>query len=193
MSFGQSQGYRIVSDEHEVDLAGFRATTWQLQQAGWRLAAEQEVREGRLQLMMRHDGLGLYGVCEEMRFNYFEWHERDRFRREDRGLHFVCRRLSVEMKVSMEYAMRFQPIDARPVVKVEPMRSIEDFKIFAPSLARTEQIIIEPQSVQECLDLIKKMQAPELAAIRERNRRRDEAPEPGPQQIFHAQILSLAA
>lgn len=190
---------RIVSDEYMVDLAGFRATTWQLQQSGWQIAADQDVAGRRIQLLLRHNGLGVYGVSDAMPFDYMGWIREQRQYRSMTGLQpelaFRVRRLSVEMKVDITFAQRFHVIDAMPLIVCDAPRSIEDFHIFSTPLVRTEQIIVEPQSVAECLALIKKMQAPELAEIRERNRRREamEQPEPGPRQVFHAQILSLAA
>jgi hypothetical protein len=93
---------------------------------------------------------------------------------------------------TMESSFNFQAVDASPQFVSDKRRSIEDFGIFATPLARTEEIIVEPETVMGLLEKIKAMQAPELAAIREKNRRRDQH-QPMERQQFHAQILSLAA
>lgn len=85
----------------------------------------------------------------------------------------------------------FKPIDARPQFVNTEYKNIEDYGIFATPLVRTEEILIEPSSVAECLDLIRRLQAPDLADIRQRNRAANDAPIA--RQTFHAQILSLAA
>lgn len=88
----------------------------------------------------------------------------------------------------------FTPIDARTQMhdintEVRPM---DAFEIFAVPLVRTEEIIVEPASVMELMDQIKKLQAPELARIRERQRQADRG-DPIQQTRYHAQIISLAA
>lgn len=182
----------VYSHPHRVHFAGWETTTYALQRAGWKLSAMQDPHMGRLQLAMRLESADLYMVSEVLGVNFMHFHH-DYLR--DRELDFVVRKVvgrDIVPVAGVDFS-RYQPIDAEPVYEMRRPKSIKDFNIFAVPLARTEQIIVEPQSVQECLDLIRKMQAPELAEIRERNRRRDAMQEPAPQQVFHAQILSLAA
>lgn len=73
-------------------------------------------------------------------------------------------------------------------VKADAAKQLSDFAVFAPM---AEEIIVEPATVAGLLDQIKQLQAPELAAIRERNRRADSRNFTA--QRFHAQIVSLAA
>lgn len=172
-----------------VLFAGWESTTLALQHAGWRLAAEQDVEWGRLRLMMRFEPAKLTVVCEDVnhRFSMRGWGDRD-----DLPV-FVARYATSDLKVVEPMdPSAFFAIDATPHIVYEPPKSIDDFKLFATAQTRTEEIIVEPQSVAECLDLIKKLQAPELAAIRERNRKR-EMRERMPAETFHAQIISIAA
>ncbi len=176
--------YRMLSQPHRVIFAGFESTTTRLQQAGWQLSAEQLMDRMSVRLALKLQMAGLYMVAEQQDCDFYN--------RRHEPMTFHIKHCSSNMVIQMmETVFNFKPIDAYPQMTESPRKSIEDFGIFAPLLARTEEIIIEPQSVAECLELIKKMQAPELAAIRKRNS--DESNRPIQRQTFHAQILSLAA
>lgn len=181
----------LRSEPMEVRFAGFSSDTLSLQEAGWRLAVEEDFRHGRLSLMMRHEQAGLYLVADDVSFNYYE---RIDGRPRGRLPVFVVRRVARSLesvRCSFDFNS-FAPVDAVPHIAALTHQRIEEFSLFGAPLVKTEEIIIEPQSVAECLALIRKMQAPELADLRERNARRERA-EPINQQRFHAQILSLAA
>lgn len=179
----------VRSEPMEIHFAGFRGTTYDLQRAGWRLAVHEDFHRCTIQLMARHEGAQLYLVADEARHNY-------KMRstpgvREDLPV-FVVRQVAraLEMlRVSFDLAS-FGPVDAEPRWEEFKPRRIEDFALFGAPLVKTEEIIIEPQSVQECLDIIRRLQAPELAEIRKRNAQRERALEA---TKFHAQILTLAA
>lgn len=180
----------IMSQPHEVRFAGFTSTTTQLQQAGWRLAAEQDIYRDSLRLLARHDNAGLYLVADQVGLNYFQFAQRPE--RLVFHVSYVARALEC-LRVDFPFDA-FKSIDAMPQVVPMNRQRIEDFEIFATPLVRTEEIIVEPQSVAECLELIRKMQAPELAQIRKRNQYREGERAPAVNQTnFHAQIISLAA
>lgn len=175
----------------EVRFAGFSSDTLSLQEAGWRLAVEEDFQHGAIRMLMRHEGLGLYMVADDAAFDYF-MHARQQIR--PRQPIFVVRYAarSLNSQVCNLDFSKFTAVDAMPHRAPVSFRRIEDFALFGAPLVKTEEIIVEPQSVAECLDLIRKMQAPELAAVRQRNLARDRD-QPMAQQQFHAQILSLAA
>jgi hypothetical protein len=180
---------RLLSAPHEVHFCGFRSTTTQLQQAGWQLSVSQDhgAYRDNLRLAMHNKNFGGYMVADALSWEPYrpiQMHER---------LTFIVRRVCADVFIGpyMDFTL-FKPIDARPQYSSTERKSIKDFNIFASQLVRTEEIIIEPQSVAECLDLIRKMQAPELAAIRQRNANRD-FEQATNQMKFHAQVMSLAA
>ena len=180
---------RLLSAPHEVFFCGFRSTTIQLQQAGWQLSVRQDNYGYRdnLQLAMHNKEFGGYMIAQCRNFEPFKPLHNER-------LTFVVQRVCADIMIihtDMDFK-EFTPIDARPQWVTEERKSIKDFSIFASQLVRTEEIIIEPQSVAECLDLIRKMQAPELAAIRRRNANRN-FEEATNQVKFHAQVMSIAA
>lgn len=179
----------VMSRPAEVHFAGFRSDTYTLQQAGWRLAMEQDVRSGMLRMLMHHRDVDLHMVAADIRHNFMDM----RLNREAHPVFKIIRvaRVLESVRLNLDFAS-FHVIDATPVMRIENPRRIEDFTLFAAPLVRTEEIIIEPQSVAECLERIKALQAPNLAEIRERSRRRERL-EPSNQTRFHAQILTLAA
>lgn len=181
--------YRVLSRPCEVHFEGFASTTARLQQAGWEISAEQLVEFDSVRLALRHQGLGLRALTGRVDFDYFD---------RTPGVKppaFQIQRMASRMDVLLhDNPTRFAPIDAMPqMVRFDP-RSIDDFNIFAVPLARTEELIVEPETVMGLLERIRAMQSPEQAAIRARNRQRDaREPEARQRQVFHAQILSLAA
>ena len=175
----------LRSSPHIVRFAGFESTTTRLQQAGWQIAVEEEFDFRQIRLLMMHRGTDLKMLAKNQSCDFH------RIVRSGERMIFDIVHCSSRMGIRLdERTFNFKEIDAMPQYVNMEFKSIEDFGIFAAPLVRTEEIIIEPQSVAECLDLIRKMQAPELAAVRKRNAQRDNAVN---QQSFHAQILSLAA
>lgn len=186
---------RVLSRPVEVWWSGFRSTTVQLQQAGWEIAAEEDVYGGRIRLLMRHQDMRLYAITNESEWNYFD--------RQTEGRMLVFQVVHaaprMEVRVTQEIGAglaNFRQIDAMPQFVDSVIQRPEDMKIFVTPLVRTEELIVEPQTVAAMLEQIRKMQAPEQARIRHKERlaasREGMLVEAGPRQEFHAQILSIA-
>jgi hypothetical protein len=183
---------RILGEPCEVHFAGFRSDTYRLQQAGWQLSMEQDLRMRTINLIMRFEPARLYMMARGQDFDYF---------RDTRGARpvFHIQHCSSNLTVQiMGTLASFAPVDATPAFVTSERKRIEDFAIFAPLQVRTEEILVDPKSVDECLALIKKMQAPELEAVRKRNAAR--ARDPGSMEHgylqrtnVHAQVITLAA
>lgn len=174
----------MLSAPHRVIFAGFESDTWKLQQAGWRLAAHEDFMRGTLNIALHHPDAGVEAMARELRYN---------FHGSPRGgevLTFHVHHINSKIMIQTMPAFDFHDVDARPCFTTEPPRCMADLGIFARPLVRTEEILIEPSSVSECLDLIRRLQAPGLAEIRQRNSVREHVQ--GREQ-FHAQILSIAA
>lgn len=186
--------YIVRSRPMRVRFAGFESTTTELQRAGWVLVAEEDYMRARIRLLMRHEDAGLYLVANEVEYRYETGFGRHmQISRGDRDLEFIVTRVAKSIHVlRTDWDLsKFKQIDAEPHGVDVELKRIEDFALFGAPMVKTQEIIIEPQSVAECLDLIKKMQAPNLAEIRRRNRASER--EIDRQQAFHAQILSIAA
>lgn len=182
--------HRLQSRPCEVHFAGWRSDTHSLQRAGWELSAEQDIAGRRIHLVMQHQPTGLRMLAEERHFDFFRAADVMRYDRGSADLSFEIRHVATDMRTRFVEAnfAAFSPINAHPQFTDVKAQSIDDFAVFAPM---AEEIIVEPATVAGLLDQIKQLQAPELAAIRERNRRAESHNVKA--QRFHAQIVSLAA
>lgn len=186
---------RILSRPAEVWWSGFRATTLTLQQAGWQIAAEEDCHGSRIRLMLKHDDLRLYALTNVREWDYF------RQDREQAPLVFQVAHAAprIECRVTAEIGAgwaNFQQIDAAPQFIEQRIQTPEQLRIFATPMTRTEELIVEPQDVAAMLEQIRKMQAPEQARIRAKERlaasREGMDIQVMPRQHFHAQIISIA-
>lgn len=177
--------------------AGFESDTYRMQQAGWSIAAEQDITRQTMRLAFRHDGQGMRGFSEISKWdyerNYYEPYRPDL--RNDRPImvQMMGRNINYSIKGSVDW--NYVPIDAAPQIapKTE-ITSIDDLVHFAPSLVRTKQIIVPEESVEDLMGRILKLQQPEREAEFQRqvqDEGRDIAARP--RQKFHGQILSLVA
>ena len=179
---------RLLSRPCRVIFAGWESTTTQLQQAGWQLSAEQNFNVMTVRIALRFEPARLFMIAEAQPWQFL--------RDSEEVPEFHIRHAATDMHIHLtERSFDFRPFDAAPQIAATQCQSIEDFGIFAPCLARTDEIIVEPATVAGLLEQIKSLQAPELAAIRERNRQAERrgANAPIQQQRFHAQIVSIAA
>lgn len=172
----------------EVLWAGWRTTTTTLQQAGWQLSAEQQIDERSLRIAMRHADMKLYALSERIDMNYFAMSASDAYHRAMSPIRIAYVSSGVTVCVHDDLS-HFAPIDAAPQLTNKTVRRIEDFNIFAAPMARTQEIIVDPQDVNFYLEKILELQRPTQAEIRHRNREG----EVRQRQHFHAQILSFEA
>lgn len=186
-------GPRVLSRPHKVWWDGWETTTTRLQQGGWEISAEQEVYRNGIRLALRNQRCQMYGLTDVVSFDFYGGRYGLDAPLEFRVAHMASR-FSVQ---TMGDFSQFKPIDAMPQIVNTEIKSIDDLGIFATPLVRTEEIIVEPQTVEALLAQIKKIQAPEQAAIRARQRLRENREgmmiDAIPRQRFHAQILSIAA
>lgn len=163
------------------------------------MAAEQRVWDHRVRLAMRHEASGLYMISESADYHFAPRYTQAMRMSEDYGAPtFVVRHVGSNVTVRiMDNLNQFRPIDAAPQFTTAEEKGIEQFALFATPLTRTEEIIVEPETVNDLMEKIRALQAPELAQIRQCNRMREGRSQgssaPIAQQLFHAQILSIAA
>lgn len=165
---------------------GWRTNTYALQQAGWQIAVEQSNYDMGIRLLLLHRELQMRAITNTVDMNEFI------VRRGINGPSFRVANMASEMRVQLvETQLAFREIDARP--QAMEFRDIDAFEIFAVPLVRTEEIIVDQQDVSVMLEQIRRMQSPIAAEIRQRDRRREREIEVVPREVFHAQILSIAA
>lgn len=173
----------------EVQWAGWSTTTYRLQQAGWDISAEQDIREASLRIAFRHAPQKLYAMTSKIDFDYYSRFDSPETSKYTAPLQIQFMASDVRVIIQEPTMAGFMPIDAAPqIAMLNAPKKMEDFNIFAVPMARTQEIIVEPQDVDFFLAKILEMQRPLQKEIRSRLPRNGEI---RPEQKFHAQILSL--
>lgn len=181
----------LVNPPCRVVFAGWESDTYSLGRAGWEISIQKSHRPeiyGAIDTMLLHfpaARLNLMATCRE--FFTRDWRLSGAL---DRDLPvFNVQRAVTDMIFRHE-------VGAIPALfsawaNTTPAfidTSIYNTPLFLDKQApAAEQLIVEPETVAELLDKIRRMQAPEMAAIRERERRRERIATP----TLHAQILTF--
>lgn len=183
---------RVLSRPAEVWWSGFRSNTMQLQQHGWQIAAEESVHYSRIRLMLRHPEMRIDALTNTLDLDYY----RARFTHDSLVFRVVCVTPGFQFIRMHDVVDNFRQIDAMPQIVDQEIVTPDDLRIFATPLVRTEELIVEPKTVAELLEKIRRMQAPEQERIRAKERlaraREGMNVEAGPRQQFHAQVVSIA-
>ena len=194
MDFGNFP--RVISQAHPVCWAGFQSDTRTLQQNGWEFSAHQDMADHSFGLMLRHQALGIHAATNLIHYGHMEMKHRDA------RLAFYIQWLT-DKSINFQHVQPPQwvdecsPVDMQPQV-IHEMKNIDDLNLFAGvSLARTKQLIVDPDDVSAMMARILEVQDP---ARQERFKkmaaeaRQEGSPnKASPRQTFHAQIVSIAA
>ncbi len=186
----------ILSRPHPIFWAGFRSDTQQLQQAGWEFSASQMYERDEIGLVMRHGALGIHATTNTVPNMMYDLHPQvlQQFHVQwltDRGIKFQQTSLTMP-----DWLPSCQPVDMRP--QMVEVKSIEDMQLFAGCMARTNEIIVDPDDVNAMMERILDLQRPGAQEHYERVLRESRAEGAvvrgaGPRQAFHAQVISLVA
>lgn len=187
---------RPLSMPMRVHFAGWESDTYRLQQNGWQLSAHEDFMYDGFQLAMRHEQYGIHGLSARVPYEYRSMMNSPLTRDFGHAMPDVPVALASRF-VSQIFGTdftKFSPIDAQPQFDTRQIQYIEDFKLFAPNLVRTQEIIVPEYDVDQLLTMILEKQQP---AREEYFKRQIEGQEltslMKPRQKFHAQIISLAA
>jgi len=175
---------------------GWETDTHKLQQYGWQLSAEQDPLRGLLRLAIKNSRAKIYGISDITNFDYICYHKNKYMNYYE----FLSKIDPIEIQLASQMflhiqqigPMNFHPIDAQPQFTTLEPKSIEDLILFAPNLARTQEIIIPEKSVLDLMDEILKKQEPARHEYFT-NKVRDDKFNVSPRQKVHAQIISLVA
>lgn len=182
---------RILSQPVPVRWAGFESDTHKLQQAGWQLSAEQDISYDSIRIAMYHEALRLRAISNISDFHYREAMHDPRYAR---SVILPIQHMANDMRVQIiDDLTGFRAIDAQPMVAKTEIRSLEDFNIFATPMARTNEIIVDPDSVADMMGRILELQDPARQEHYKRTLREQQGNARQVEQKFHAQIISLAA
>ena len=184
----------ILSRPHPVLWAGFRSDTRTLQQAGWEFSASQQFETDSIGLVMRHGVMGIHAVTNTVPHIMYDRHPQavQQFHINyltDRSIKFERYRMP-------QWVSECNPVDMIP--QMIDVKSIEDMNLFAGCLARTQEIIVDPDDVSAMMERILDLQKPGAQAHYEKVLRESRIEgavmrEVGPRQAVHAQVISLVA
>ena len=184
----------ILSRPHPVLWAGFRSDTRTLQQAGWEFSASQQFESDSVGLVMRHGAMGIHAVTNTVPNMMYDLHPQalQQFHINyltDRGIQY--RQFDMP-----HWLPTCTPADMQP--QMVEVKSIEDMNLFAGCMARTQELIVDPDDVSAMMDRILDLQKPGAQAHYEQVLRESRVEGAvvrgtGPRQAFHAQVISLVA
>lgn len=191
MSYSNYDSKYLASRPARLHFAGWETDTYRLQQNGWQLSASQDPRYNRVQLAFSHQEYQIRGVS-------------DYINADNRYAQFVDMPevIDVRAHLASDFIMRsvstlpfngFTPIDAEPQW-VDSHQYMSKHMLFAPNLARTQEIIVPEQSVDDLLNMMLDKQASNRAElIRRRVREEGQRVDFNARSHVHAQIISIAA
>jgi hypothetical protein len=173
--------------------AGWETNTVRLQQAGWKLSAEQDFYGNRMRIAMSHEGMRLMAMTPSFDFHYMEMVRDPRALQKipSQVVHVMGSEVYIHEAGRIDWS--FQDIDAQPTFTTNKITKLEDLAHFATPLVRCNEIIIPEESVDALMERILTLQQPATTERLKEQLRSPEGLAAVPQQKFHAQILSLAA
>jgi hypothetical protein len=176
-----------------VFFAGFQSDTYTLGSHGWDIALQDvplhRAGRGETEMVLHHKPSGMVGTAVADRWEPMGWRQ---MRMENCLPEFHVRNMGNQKKVirmgRLDPYAGFDWVETEPTITMVEERDIFTLPLFTRKAApAAEQLIVEPATVSELLEQIRKAQAPGQAEIRERARRRELAP------TLHASILTLEA
>lgn len=168
------RGGNVNGQPHEVFIEGFRSDTYALARYGWEMCIQNEPYNRCVTLALRHPKLNIQMLCNAADYPSRPYH----------GFEFHARTIHPDIRLqSTVVAIPFIPVTSFNMGRDGELQWTES-KLFPDKV--TETILVEPSSVTECLDLIRRLQAPVLSDIRKRSLQE------GQKMQYHAQILSIA-
>lgn len=184
----------ILSRPHPVLWAGFRSDTATLQQAGWEFSASQRYDTDSVGLVMRHGVMGIHAVTDTVPNMMYDIHPQAL--QEFHINYLTDRGIQYRTFNAPDWLPACEPVDMSP--QMVEVKSIEDMQLFAGCLARTQEIIVDPDDVSAMMERILDLQKPGAQEHYEKVLRDSRAEgavvrRAGPRQQFHAQIISLVA
>lgn len=182
-----------------VEWAGWTSDTYTLSRCGWSIATREADYDDALYLMLHHKGLEVTGMGRVPNYRHVLMsHLHDGYRGGSALDGLVVPLQTVNFTKNIAIESRHPITSARwvdgnqYVMKIEDRMPLRDLTLFRQlDMPAPQELVTDPETVQEMLDKILAMQAPVRQEIRARDARR-ERDALVPRRI-HAQIVSLAA
>ena len=186
----------LASQPWKLHFAGWETDTYRLQQNGWQLSAVQDPCYDAMQIAFQHPEYRIRGISNKI--SHYDARSymgfggmRDGPRFLEAAVHLASDFISHTAFVApMD---RFKPIDAEPQL-MDMRQMMSQNMVFAPNLARTQEIVVPEHSVDDLLNMMLDKQASNRAElIRKRVREQGQQVEFKPRTHVHAQIVSIAS
>lgn len=161
-------GPYVLSRPIGIEWGGWRSDTLTLQEAGWRLAVDFDIRRDEYQLIMKNETMSLCAITDRIEIAQLPaYYDGRKHAPIFRVVHMAPDIYVVRSMMSARFN-HFEEIDARPQ-SIEH-RSISNMNVFATKQA--EQILIDKadMTVIEHLEAIKTLQSPKQRELRARVR-----------------------
>jgi hypothetical protein len=186
----------LASQPWKLHFAGWETDTYRLQQNGWQLSAVQGPMYDSMQIAFQHPEYRIRGVSNRVR----HWDAREMMG--FGGMRDGPRYMETAAHLASDFVTHtatvapfstFRPIDAEPQL-MDTRQLMSQNMVFAPNLARTQEIIVPEHSVDDLLNMMLEKQADNRAElIRKRVREQGQQVDFNPRTHVHAQIVSIAA
>lgn len=164
--------FRILNPVLKMHWAGWESDTLTLQRAGWQLSANQDVEMSAIYFAIKHPVLKLYGISDRIMREYLYYEQPSAYfnGKQYPDIPITIRSMASDIQVHtmVDNISNFKPVDAKPVFVDMEIKSLEDFKIFAPINIPKHKILIDPNDTQRMLARILELQSPKQAEIREK-------------------------
>lgn len=194
---------RLLSPPCEVQWGPWKSNTAQMARAGWEFAAELDNYRQEYRILMRDRQTGMSGAGRALVHELvpaagrYDLRSMGVWNKTDPVIFVHSMGISDRYTVMVEPGTRFMRIDMMPSVITGTVpeilsKTIDELGVFKRWAPKADEIVVEPATVAEMLEKIKRMQSADLAAIRERNRKRELRDQQGSEQVV-AQIITLAA
>jgi len=165
----------ILSQPLRLRWNGWESNTYELQNNGWELSANQDIRSNRMAIAIRHKQLNVRGLSDFVDFNFFRRY--DSYNAIKYPV-FGCQLASdliIQIPNNVEtYTQEFNPIDARPMYRKTESRHLDNFAHFRKIERVENEIYLEPASMDDILNMALDRQAPRQEEIRKEMVRRQE-------------------
>lgn len=189
---------RMLSPHTEIEWAGFLAPAYRLQSHGWEFAVQRDYFQDAIMVLMHH-GKTRTAARGRVRLSLLMQESRGWIQRlttldlpviHMEEMKFDERLMVYESLGSGRRVERWQRVDMQPELTNEvALVSAAVLGIFRPWTS--EIIVPQSKTIDDLLAEIKGLQQPELAAIRERDRRREWSADQAQSRV--AQIVQVAA
>ncbi len=159
---------RILSRPFPVEWAGWSTTTTKLQYAGWQMATQYAFENDNYRFMFKHDQLDLMGYADWL---YIERSVARPYCTDSAlpviRVGHVARQFHMVKPIINEGMTTWHLIDAKPQLCIDPIRTMEDFSVFAKLQPKEILIPRADMSVVEQLEAIIRAQEPKQHELRQ--------------------------